>query len=436
MIERYTRPEMAAIWHDENRFRIWLDIEILAMEAMVRQGWIPADALARVRKKASFDVARINEIEKKVKHDVIAFLTSVAEHIGDDSRFLHVGMTSSDVLDTAFAVQMRQALTLLIREAEAVFDVLKARALEHRSTVMIGRTHGIHAEPVTFGWKMALWADEVRRDIVRLVRARDVISVGKMSGAVGTFANIDPSVEEYVCRKLRLSPAPASTQVIQRDRHAEVFAALAIVASSLDKFSTEIRHLQRTEVLEVEEFFSAGQKGSSAMPHKRNPVLSENLSGLSRLLRGYSVAAMENMALWHERDISHSSAERIILPDSTTLVHYMTRQLNAILDQFHVYPEQMRRNLEQLHGLIFSGQLLLALTEKGVSRETAYLWVQRNAMRVWETGEEFRTLVDADPEIRHHLDAGEIDRIFDLAHQLRHIRTIFRRVFGTEEEKT
>ena len=300
MIERYTRPEMAAIWQDENRFRIWLDIEILAMEAMVRKGWIPKDALARVRKKASFDVARINEIEKKVKHDVIAFLTSVAEYIGDDSRFLHLGMTSSDVLDTAFAVQMRQALALLIREAEAVFDVLKARALEHRRTVMIGRTHGIHAEPVTFGWKMALWADEVRRDIVRLARARDVISVGKISGAVGTFANIDPSVEEYVCRKLRLSPAPASTQVIQRDRHAEVFAALAIVASSLDKFATEIRHLQRTEVLEAEEFFSAGQKGSSAMPHKRNPVGCENLSGLARVVRGNLVAALENVAQYPE----------------------------------------------------------------------------------------------------------------------------------------
>ncbi|HZW37180.1 MAG TPA: adenylosuccinate lyase, partial [Candidatus Deferrimicrobiaceae bacterium] len=289
MIERYTRPEMARIWEPENRFRIWLDIELLAMEAMVKKGWIPADALARVRKRATFDVPRIHEIEKRVKHDVIAFLTSVAEHIGDDSRFLHVGMTSSDVLDTSFGVQMRQALALLVREAENVREVLRKRAFEHKDTVMIGRTHGIHAEPVTFGLKMALWADEMRRNVARLKRARDVISVGKLSGAVGTFANIDPFVEEYVCKKLGLSPAPASTQVVQRDRHAEVFSTLAIVGSSLDKFATEIRHLQRTEVLEAEEYFSEGQKGSSAMPHKRNPVLSENLSGLSRLLRGYSV---------------------------------------------------------------------------------------------------------------------------------------------------
>ncbi|MCL1926033.1 MAG: adenylosuccinate lyase, partial [Syntrophorhabdaceae bacterium] len=316
MIERYTRPEMAAVWQDENRYRIWLDIEILAMEAMVSKGWIPKEALTRVRRKAAFDTARINEIEKKVKHDVIAFLTSVAEHIGEDSRFLHVGMTSSDVLDTSFAVQMRQALSLLIRESEEVFEVLKKLAFKYSGTVMIGRTHGIHAEPVTFGWKMALWADEIRRGIARLKRARDVISVGKLSGAVGTFANIDPFVEEHVCRKLRLSPAPASTQVIQRDRHAEVFAAIAIVGCSIETFATEVRHLQRTEVLEAEEFFSEGQKGSSAMPHKRNPVFSENLCGLSRLLRGYAVTAMENVALWHERDISHSSAERVIAPDA------------------------------------------------------------------------------------------------------------------------
>ncbi|MGE5664268.1 MAG: adenylosuccinate lyase, partial [Deltaproteobacteria bacterium] len=297
MIPRYTRPVMARIWDAENRFRIWLDIELLAMEAMVEKGWIPEDALARVRAKARFDVARIDEIEKRVKHDVIAFLTSVAEHIGDDSRFLHVGMTSSDVLDTSFAVQMRQAITLLIRESEKVFAALKARALEHKDTVMIGRTHGIHAEPVTFGLKMALWADEMRRNIARLRRARAVISVGKLSGAVGTFANVDPFVEEYVCRKLRLAPAPVSTQVVQRDRHAEVFSAFAVVGSSLDKFATEIRHLQRTAVLEAEEFFSEGQKGSSAMPHKRNPVLSENVCGLARLLRGYAVTALENVAL-------------------------------------------------------------------------------------------------------------------------------------------
>ncbi|HEY7528517.1 MAG TPA: adenylosuccinate lyase, partial [Candidatus Deferrimicrobiaceae bacterium] len=345
MIERYTRPEMAKIWEPENRFRIWLDIELLAMEAMVEKGWIPADALVRVRKRAAFDVPRILEIEKRVKHDVIAFLTSVAEHIGDDSRFLHVGMTSSDVLDTSFGVQMRQALTRLIREAENVREVLRKRAFEHKDTVMIGRTHGIHAEPVTFGLKMAVWADEMRRNIARLKRARDVISVGKLSGAVGTFANIDPFVEEYVCRKLGLSPAPASTQVVQRDRHAEVFATLAVVGSSLDKFATEIRHLQRTEVLEAEEYFSEGQKGSSAMPHKRNPVLSENLSGLSRLLRGYSVTAMENVALWHERDISHSSAERVIGPDATIVLDFALARFRGLMEKLLVYPDRMKRNL-------------------------------------------------------------------------------------------
>jgi adenylosuccinate lyase len=430
VIERYTRPEMAAIWQDENRFRIWLDIEILAMEAMVRKGWIPKDALARVRKKASFDVARINEIEKTVKHDVIAFLTSVAEYIGDDSRFLHVGMTSSDVLDTAFAVQMRQALTLLIREAEGVFDVLRRRAEEHRRTVMIGRTHGIHAEPVTFGWKMALWADEVRRDIERLRRARDVISVGKLSGAVGTFANIDPFVEEYVCGKLSLRPAPASTQVIQRDRHAEVFSAMAIVGSSLDKFSTEVRHLQRTEVLEVEEFFSAGQKGSSAMPHKRNPVLSENLSGLSRLLRGYAVTAMENIALWHERDISHSSAERVIAPDATIVLHFALGRFRGMMEKLVVYPDRMRKNLESTHGLLFSQRVLLALAAKGFSREKAYEVVQRSAMKSWRTGRPLSTLLWRDRDVRAALTKKEFDGLFDIGYYMKNIDGVIDRVFG------
>ncbi len=380
MIPRYTRPEMAKIWEAENRFRIWLDIELLAMEAMTEKGWIPADALARVRTKARFDVARIDEIEKRVKHDVIAFLTSVAEHIGDDSRFLHVGMTSSDVLDTSFAVQMRQALTLLIREAERVFAALKARALEHKDTVMIGRTHGIHAEPVTFGLKMALWADEMRRNVARLRRARDVISVGKLSGAVGTFANIDPFVEEYVCRKLGLKPAPVSTQVVQRDRHAEVFATFAVVGSSLDKFATEIRHLQRTEVLEAEEYFSEGQKGSSAMPHKRNPVLSENICGLSRLLRGYAVTAFENVALWHERDISHSSAERVIAPDATIVLDFALARFRGMIEKLLVYPERMKKNLARTHGLLYSQRVMLALAAKGLSRERAYEVVQRSAM--------------------------------------------------------
>ncbi len=432
MIERYTRPGMAKIWEAENRFRIWLDIELLAMEAMVEKGWIPADALARVRKKARFDIARIDEIEKKVKHDVIAFLTSVAEHIGDDSRFLHVGMTSSDVLDTSFAVQMRQAITLLIREAEKVFAALKARAIEHKDTVMIGRTHGIHAEPVTFGLKMALWADEMRRNVARLRRAREVISVGKLSGAVGTFANIDPSVEEFVCRKLGLKAAPVSTQVVQRDRHAEVFAAMAVVGSSLDKFATEIRHLQRTEVLEAEEYFSEGQKGSSAMPHKRNPVLSENVCGLARLLRGYAVTAFENVALWHERDISHSSAERVIAPDATIVLDFALARFRGVIEKLVVYPERMKRNLERTHGLLYSQRVMLALAAKGLSRERAYEVVQRSAMKAWRTEKDFAGLLWKDKEVRALLGRAEFDALFDIGYYLKNVDAIFDRVFPGE----
>ena len=430
MIERYTRPGMAKIWEPENRFRIWLDIELLAMEAMAGKGWIPADALARVRKKARFDVARINEIEKTVKHDVIAFLTSVAEHIGDDSRFLHVGMTSSDVLDTSFAVQMRQSLALLVREAEKVVEALRKRALEHKDTVMIGRTHGVHAEPVTFGLKVALWADEMRRNVDRLRRARKVISVGKLSGAVGTFANIDPFVEEYVCRKLGLEPAPVSTQVVQRDRHAEVFAAIAIVGSSLDKFATEIRHLQRTEVLEAEEYFSEGQKGSSAMPHKRNPVLSENLSGLSRLLRGYCVTAMENIALWHERDISHSSAERVIAPDATIVLDFALDRFRGMMEKLLVYPDRMKKNLESTRGLIYSQRVLLALAAKGLSRERAYEVVQKSAMEAWRGRKELSSLLWSDREVRALLRKEEFDELFDIRYYLKSIDAIFDRAFG------
>src|SRR5512145_1342584 len=421
---------MARIWEAENRFRIWLDIELLAMEAMTEKGWIPADALARVRAKARFDVARIDEIEKRVKHDVIAFLTSVAEHIGDDSRFLHVGMTSSDVLDTSFAVQMRQATTLLIRESEKVFAALEARAFEHKDTVMIGRTHGIHAEPVTFGFKMALWADEMRRNIARLRRARAVISVGKLSGAVGTFANIDPFVEEYVCRKLRLAPAPVSTQIVQRDRHAEVFAAFAVVGSSLDKFATEIRHLQRTEVLEAEEFFSEGQKGSSAMPHKRNPVLSENICGLSRLLRGYAVTAFENVALWHERDISHSSAERVIAPDATIVLDFALARFRGLIEKLVVYPDRMKRNLARTHGLLYSQRVMLALAAKGLSRERAYEVVQRSAMKAWRAEKDFAGLLWKDKEVRSLLGRGEFDALFDIGYYMKNIDVIFDRVFG------
>jgi adenylosuccinate lyase len=431
MIERYTRPEMAKIWESENRFRIWLRIEILAMEAMVRKGWIPEDALRRVKRKARFDIGRIDEIEKKVKHDVIAFLTSVAESIGDDSRFLHVGMTSSDVLDTSFAVQMRQALTLLIREAERVRDVLAKRAFEHKNTVMIGRTHGIHAEPVTFGLKMALWTDEMRRNVARLRRARDVISVGKLSGAVGTFANIDPAVEEYVCRKLGLSPAPVSTQIVQRDRHAEVFAVVAVVGSSLDKFATEIRHLQRTEVLEVEEHFSEGQKGSSAMPHKRNPVLSENISGLSRLLRGYAVTALENVALWHERDISHSSAERVIAPDATIVLDFALARFRGLMENLVIYPDRMKGNLERTRGLIFSQRVLLALAAKGLSRERAYEVVQKSAMKAWRDGVPLSSLLWKERQVRALLRRAEFDELFDLGYYLKGVDCIFERVFGS-----
>ena len=429
MIERYTRPEMAKIWEPGNRFRIWLDIEILAMEAMARKGWVPADALARVRKNAKFDISRIDEIEKRVKHDVIAFLTSVAEHIGEDSRFLHVGMTSSDVLDTSLAVQMRQALTLLIREARKVFEVLKQRAFEHKDTVMIGRTHGIHAEPVTFGLKMALWADEMRRNIARLRRSREVISVGKLSGAVGTFATIDPLVEEHVCRKLSLRPAPVSTQIVQRDRHAEVFATLAVVGSSLEKFATEIRHLQRTEVLEAEEHFSAGQKGSSSMPHKRNPVLSENLCGLARLLRGYAVTAFENVALWHERDISHSSAERVIAPDATIVLDFALARFRGMMETLVVYPERMKKNIARTHGLLFSQRIMLALAARGLTRERAYEIVQKSAMEAWRKEKDLAGLLWKDPEVRSRLRREEFRELFDMKHYLRNIDAIFDRVF-------
>jgi len=429
VIERYTRPEMGRIWEAENRFRIWLNIEILAMEAMVRDGLIPADALARVKKNAKFDIPRINEIEKRVKHDVIAFLTSVAEHVGEDSRFLHVGMTSSDVLDTSFAVQMRQALTLLIRDAKKVFEVLKKRAFEHKDTVMIGRTHGIHAEPVTFGLKMALWADEMRRNIARLKRAREVISVGKLSGAVGTFASIDPSVEEYVCRKLSLRPAPVSTQVVQRDRHAEVFATIAVVGASLEKFATEIRHLQRTEVREVEEHFSEGQKGSSAMPHKRNPVLSENLCGLARLLRGYALTALENVSLWHERDISHSSAERVIAPDATIVLDFALMRFHDIMETLVVNPERMKKNIAGTHGLLFSQRVMLALAARGLSRERAYEIVQKSAMEAWRKEKDLAGLLWKDREVRSRMSREEFRELFDGKQYLKHIDVIFDRVF-------
>jgi adenylosuccinate lyase len=430
VIERYSRPEMARIWEPENRYRKWLDIEIYACEAHAEMGRIPKEAVERIKAKASFDVPRIDEIERTVKHDVIAFLTSVADYIGDDSRFVHLGLTSSDILDTSFAMLLKEAGELIIADIKKLMEVIKKRAYEHKMTPQMGRSHGIHAEPVTFGLKMALWYDEMARNLKRMQAALDTIAYGKLSGAVGTFANIDPQVEEYVCRKAGLKPAPCSTQVLQRDRHAEYFSTLAIVASSIEKFSVEIRHLQRTEVLEAEEFFSKGQKGSSAMPHKRNPVLSENLTGLARLIRGYAVSAMENVALWHERDISHSSVERIIGPDATILMDFMLNRAIGLIENLVVYPENMLRNLNQMRGLIFSQRVLLKLAEAGASREKAYALVQRNAMKVWEEGKDFQTELLNDAEVTGFLPADEIKEAFDLGYHMKHVDTIFTRVFG------
>ena len=432
MIPRYSRPKMAAIWEPANRFSLWLTIEILACEAWAEMGVVPKEAVAEIKAKANFEMAalvpRIDEIERRTKHDVVAFTEAVAEKIGPVSRYIHLGLTSSDVLDTCLGCQMRQAADLLLEDVAAVEAALAALAVRHKRTTMIGRTHGIHAEPTTFGLKVAMWLMEMRRAAERLTRAREVASYGKLSGAVGTFANVPPQVEEYVCAKLGLKPEPISTQIIQRDRHAEYLAALGIVGASLDKFATEIRHLQRTEVREVEEPFSEGQKGSSAMPHKRNPVSCEQISGLARLLRSNVQAGLENVVLWHERDISHSSVERVILPDGTILLDYLLAKFRDIVQGMRVYPEQMRRNLDATHGVIFSQQALLALSKAGATREAAYQMVQRNAMRAWETGEEFRTLLLADAEVGAVLSPAEIESCFDLEYHLRHVDAIFRRV--------
>jgi adenylosuccinate lyase len=429
LIERYTLPEMAAIWSPENKFRIWLDIEVAACEALAKRKEIPQSAVNTIKKKAGFNIKRIDAIEKEVKHDVIAFLTSVAEHVGDAARYMHLGMTSSDVLDTALAVQLQEAADLILGQLKKLRVVLKKQAKRYQNTPTVGRSHGIHAEPTSFGLKLANWYEEVGRNIERMEQARKSISVGQISGAVGVFASIDPSVEAYVCKKLKLKPAPVSSQIIQRDRHAEYFTTLAIIAGTLDKFAVEIRHLQRTEVLEAEEFFSKGQKGSSAMPHKRNPVVSEQMSGLARLVRGNALAAMENMPLWHERDISHSSVERIIGPDSTILVHYMLTKMTRLVDQLLVYPKNMKKNLEQTGGLIFSEHVLLALTRKGVVRDQAYRMVQRNAMQVWEQGGDFPTLLKKDKDIKKHLSDKEIDKAFDMKNHLKNVNKIFNRVF-------
>jgi adenylosuccinate lyase len=430
MIERYTLPEMGALWSEESKFQKWLEVEIAVCEVHAEMGTIPREALEQIKSRAKFSVERINEIEKITNHDVIAFTTNLAENIGEAARFVHYGLTSSDVVDTANALLLRDACDLLLEKVEALLTVLKRRALEFKHTPQIGRTHGIHAEPTSFGLTFALWYDEMRRNRERLRRARETVAVGKISGAVGTFALLDPEVEEKVCRRLGLKAAPVSTQIIQRDCYAEYLCTLAVIASSLDKFALNVRHWQRTEVFEAQERFTAGQKGSSAMPHKRNPIISERICGLARVVRANSLVGLENVALWHERDISHSSAERVVLPDSSIALDYLLHKAATLIDGLVVYPEHMLRNLQLTKGLIFSGQLLLALTQKGVSREMAYEWVQRNAMKVWETGEDFRQLLKQDADITSHLGSADIEGVFNLDTYLRNVDPIFDRVFG------
>lgn len=430
MIERYTLPKMGRIWEPSNRFAKWLQVEILVCEAMAREGMVPLKSLENIKKKADFSIDRIREIEEEVKHDVIAFLTNVEEHVGPDARFIHMGLTSSDILDTALALQLKEAMEVIIEDIRDLLAVLKERAFEHKNTVMIGRSHGIHAEPITFGLKLAVWYMEMKRNLRRLEQALEVISYGKISGAVGTFANIPPQVENYVCDKLGLKPAEISTQIIQRDRHAQYFTALAILAGSIEKIAVEIRHLQRTEVGEVEEAFTPGQKGSSAMPHKKNPIGSENLTGLARLVRSYCIAAMEDMPLWHERDISHSSAERVIAPDSTILIDFMLNRLTRMMKNLVVKKDAMARNLETLKGLIYSQQILLALVAKGCSRQDAYSLTQRISLEAWDTGRSFKELLLGDPDVEKYLDAEAIEEVFSLNYHLKHVEEIFARVFG------
>jgi len=430
MIDRYTLPEMGALWSEQSKFQKWLDVEIAVCEVHAEMGTIPREAVAEIKARASFSVDRINEIEKTTNHDVIAFTTNLAESIGDAARFVHYGLTSSDVVDTANALLLRDSCDLLLTRIDALLPVLKRRALEFKSTPQVGRTHGIHAEPTSFGLTFALWFDEIRRNRERLERARSAVSVGKISGAVGAFALLDPVVEERVCARLGLKAAPVSTQIIQRDTYAEYLSTLALVASSLDKFALQVRHWQRTEVREAQERFGKGQKGSSAMPHKRNPIISERICGLARVVRANSLVGLENIALWHERDISHSSAERVVLPDSSIALDYLLQKTTSLVDGLVVYPERMLENLNATRGLIFSGQLLLALTQKGVARETAYEWVQRNAMKVWDEGGDFQSLLSADKEIRAHLSAEQIARVFAMDTYLRNVDTIFARVFG------
>ena len=430
MIERYTHPEMGRIWSEQRRYETWLQVEIAAAHAMADAGIVPSEAVGDLESKAGFDIARIEEIERTTQHDVIAFTTAVAERVGPSARWLHFGLTSSDVVDTAQAIQMREACDLILADLEALSLAIAGRAQEHRMTPMIGRTHGVHAEPMTLGLKLALWYAEVTRGIVRVQRARSTVAVGKISGAVGTFAHLDPSIEANVCQRLGLEPALISSQVIQRDRHAELLTALAIVAASLEKFALEVRGLQKTEIGEVEEPFAKGQKGSSAMPHKRNPIGCEQVVGLARLVRANAMAALENVALWHERDISHSSVERVILPDSFIALDHMLRRFTRIVAGLVVYPDRMRENLARSRGVIFSGQVLLELARRGVTREQAYEWVQRNAMRSFHDQKDFKTLLLSDPDVRKVLNEKEIEKAFDLREQLRNVDAILDRVFA------
>jgi adenylosuccinate lyase len=429
MITRYTLPEMGALWSEQNKFQKWLDVEIAVCEVHAEMGTIPRDALDQIKARARFSVDRINEIERTTNHDVIAFTTNLAESIGEPSRFVHYGLTSSDVVDTANALLLRDSTDIILKKIDALMEALKRRAFEFKQTPQVGRTHGIHAEPTSFGLTFALWFDEMRRNRERLLRARAVVAVGKISGAVGAFAHLDPVVEERVCSRLGLKAAAVSTQIIQRDVYAEYLNTLAVIASSLDKFALTIRHWQRTEVREAQERFTKGQKGSSAMPHKRNPIISERICGMARVVRANSLVGLENVALWHERDISHSSAERVVLPDSSIAVDYMLQKATGLIEGLVVYPDRMLENLNATRGLIFSGQLLLALTNKGVSRETAYEWVQRNAMRVWDEGQDFGELIQADKDIRQHLSEDEVGQVFSLEHYLRNVSEIFDRVF-------
>jgi adenylosuccinate lyase len=427
MIERYTLPEMKRIWSQENRLRVMLEVEILACEGMAQIGQIPKEAAKVIREKADFNLERIEEIETVTRHDVIAFLTNVAEYVGEEAKYIHMGMTSSDVLDTALSVQMKEAGEIILAKLKELAEAIKEKAIKHKYTLMMGRTHGVHAEPVTFGLKMAMWYTETQRNIKRMEKAIENISVGKISGAVGTFANIDPRIEEYVCEKLGLKPAEVSTQIIQRDRHAEYLTTLAVIASSLDKFATEIRNLQRTEVFEVMEEFTKGQKGSSAMPHKRNPMTSERVAGLARVIRGNCIPALENVALWHERDLTQSSVERIIIPDSTTLLDYVLNLFIKVVKNLQVNEDVMMANVEKTLGLIFSQRVMLAIVNKGVARDTVYQWVQRNALKAWDEKINFKDLVKQDPEISRYLTEDEVEELFDYSYHTKHVDYIFAR---------